>query len=76
MSTIYNLGHSHTRRIITALATCGTLSAALIAPHTTPSAHAATHPRKIMLDPEAKSVGIGIAIRSDGKLYAVQNFAR
>ena len=32
--------------------------------------------RKIMLDPRAKSVGIGIAIREDGKLYAVQNFAR
>lgn len=32
--------------------------------------------RKIMLDPRAKSVGIGISIREDGKLYAVQNFAR
>ena len=32
--------------------------------------------RKIMLDPRAKSVGIGISIRDDGKLYAVQNFAR
>ena len=32
--------------------------------------------RKMMLDPKAQSVGIGIAIRDDGKLYAVQNFAR
>lgn len=44
MSTIYNLGYSRTRRIITTLAACGTLGAALVAPHVTSSAHVATHP--------------------------------
>ena len=32
--------------------------------------------RKNMLDPKAKSVGIGVAIASNGKLYAVQDFGR
>lgn len=32
--------------------------------------------RKNLLDPRAKSVGIGMAISADGKLYAVQNFGR
>ena len=32
--------------------------------------------RANMLDPQAKSVGIGVAIASDGKLYAVQNYGR
>lgn len=32
--------------------------------------------RANMLDPRATSVGIGVAIAGDGKLYAVQNFAR
>ena len=32
--------------------------------------------RKNLLDPRAKSVGIGMAIGADGKLYAVQNFGR
>lgn len=31
--------------------------------------------RKNMLDPDAKTLGVGIAVRLDGKLYAVQNFA-
>lgn len=32
--------------------------------------------KKIMLDPKAKTVGIGIAETSEGKLYAVQNYGR
>jgi len=32
--------------------------------------------RKILLDPQAKSVGIGVAKDKDGKLFAVQNFGR
>ena len=32
--------------------------------------------RKILLDPDAKSVGIGVAKDKDGKLFAVQNFGR
>ncbi len=32
--------------------------------------------RKNLLDPRAKSVGIGMAVAADGKLYAVQNFGR
>ena len=32
--------------------------------------------RKNLLDPRAKSVGIGLATSPDGKLYAVQNFGR
>ncbi len=32
--------------------------------------------KKIMLDPKAKTVGIGITINKDGKLYAVQNYGR
>lgn len=32
--------------------------------------------RKNLLDPRAKSVGIGMATSADGKLYAVQNFGR
>lgn len=32
--------------------------------------------RKNLLDPRAKSVGIGMAIGANGKLYAVQNFGR
>ena len=32
--------------------------------------------RKIMLDPRAKIIGIGVAINSEGKLYAVQNYGR
>ena len=31
--------------------------------------------RANMLSPQAKSLGVGIATRHDGKLYAVQNFA-
>ena len=31
--------------------------------------------RANMLNPKAKSLGVGIATRHDGKLYAVQNFA-
>ena len=32
--------------------------------------------RKIMLDPRAKTIGVGVAINSEGKLYAVQNYGR
>ena len=32
--------------------------------------------RTNLLDPRAKSVGIGMAVGADGKLYAVQNFGR
>lgn len=32
--------------------------------------------KKIMLDPKAKTVGIGIAETPEGKLYAVQNYGR
>lgn len=32
--------------------------------------------RKILLDPSAKSLGVGVAVGSDGKLFAVQNFGR
>lgn len=32
--------------------------------------------RKILLDPSAKSLGIGVAVAPDGKLFAVQNFGR
>ncbi|MDK6813244.1 CAP domain-containing protein [Corynebacterium sp. UMB6689] len=32
--------------------------------------------RRNLLDPRATSVGIGMAIGADGKLYAVQNFGR
>lgn len=32
--------------------------------------------RKNLLDPRAKSVGIGLATTPEGKLYAVQNFGR
>ncbi|MCZ9297174.1 CAP domain-containing protein [Corynebacterium yonathiae] len=32
--------------------------------------------RKNLLDPQAKSVGIGVAKDKDGKLFAVQNFGR
>ena len=31
--------------------------------------------RANMLSPKAKSLGVGLKVRSDGKLYAVQNFA-
>ena len=32
--------------------------------------------RKIMLDPRAKTIGVGVAINAEGKLYAVQNYGR
>ncbi|MCG7261487.1 CAP domain-containing protein [Corynebacterium aurimucosum] len=32
--------------------------------------------RKNLLDPRAKSVGIGLTVAPDGRLYAVQNFGR
>ena len=32
--------------------------------------------RKILLDPKAKTLGIGVATQPNGKLYAVQNFGR
>ena len=32
--------------------------------------------REILLDPEAKTVGTGIAVNPQGKLFAVQNFGR
>lgn len=32
--------------------------------------------KKIMLDPRAKSIGVGVSIASNGKLYAVQNYGR
>lgn len=32
--------------------------------------------RKILLDPEAKTVGTGIAVGANGELFAVQNFGR
>ena len=32
--------------------------------------------RKIMLDPRAKSIGVGVSIAPNGKLYAVQNYGR
>lgn len=32
--------------------------------------------KKIMLDPKAKTIGIGIATTPEGKLYAVQNYGR
>lgn len=32
--------------------------------------------RKNLLDPRAKSLGIGMAIGANSKLYAVQNFER
>ena len=32
--------------------------------------------RKIMLDPRAKTIGVGVAINPEGKLYAVQNYGR
>lgn len=32
--------------------------------------------REILLDPRAKSLGVGVAVGSDGKLFAVQNFGR
>ncbi|MBK4142648.1 CAP domain-containing protein [Corynebacterium macginleyi] len=32
--------------------------------------------RKKLLDPEAKTVGTGIAVGADGELFAVQNFGR
>lgn len=32
--------------------------------------------KKIMLDPRAKSIGVGIVIAPNGKLYAVQNYGR
>ena len=32
--------------------------------------------RKIMLDPRAKTIGVGVAVNSEGKLYAVQNYGR
>ena len=32
--------------------------------------------RANILDPKAKSVGIGVAVAADGKLYSVQNFGR
>lgn len=32
--------------------------------------------RKNILDPRAKTVGIGVATAADGKLYAIQNFGR
>ncbi len=31
--------------------------------------------RANMLSPKAKTLGVGLKVRSDGKLYAVQNFA-
>lgn len=31
--------------------------------------------RANMLDPNAKTLGVGVTVRPDGKLYAVQNFA-
>lgn len=32
--------------------------------------------RKILLDPKAKTLGIGVATQPNGKLYAVQDFGR
>ena len=32
--------------------------------------------RKILLDPDARSLGIGVATQPNGKLYAVQDFGR
>lgn len=32
--------------------------------------------KKIMLDPRAKSIGVGVSIAPNGKLYAVQNYGR
>ena len=32
--------------------------------------------RKIMLDRRVKCIGVGVAINSEGKLYAVQNYGR
>lgn len=32
--------------------------------------------RKILLDPSANSLGVGVAVAADGKLFAVQNFGR
>ena len=32
--------------------------------------------RKIMLDPRAKTIGVDVAVNSQGKLYAVQNYGR
>ena len=31
---------------------------------------------KKLLDPDAKTVGTGIAVGADGELFAVQNFGR